>query len=109
MSEMPDVDVGRTGTNQRIFIEIEFHPSEYKDIVKFLIGHNKQTLELGILIIAMNGETKKKINKNLSDEPIYLDEILEKAGIDHAKATKVLLDLELKKLITQLPGKQFNG
>ncbi|MGD1042841.1 MAG: hypothetical protein ABR913_07210 [Sedimentisphaerales bacterium] len=71
MSEMPDVDVGRTGTNQRIFIEIEFHPSEYKDIVKFLIGHKKQTLELGILIIAMNGETKKKINKRYPTMPIY--------------------------------------
>ena len=52
-------------------------------------------------------DDERRIYKNLSDEPIHVDEILEKTGMEHAKASKVLLDLELKKLITQLPGKQF--
>ena len=52
-------------------------------------------------------DDERKIYKNLSDEPIYVDEILEKAGMEHARASKVLLNLELKKLIVQLPGKQF--
>ena len=38
---------------------------------------------------------------------MHLDEVIEKAGIEQAKASKVLLNLELKKLIVQLPGKQF--
>ncbi|MDD5428930.1 MAG: DNA-processing protein DprA [Candidatus Omnitrophica bacterium] len=52
-------------------------------------------------------EDERKIYKNLSDEPAYIDEILEKTGMEHPKASKILLDLELKKLISQLPGKQF--
>ena len=52
-------------------------------------------------------DDERKVYKNLSDEPIHLDEIMEKSGIEHAKASKVLLNLELKKLIAQLPGKQF--
>ena len=66
----PDVEVGQKGRQKRIFIEIEFRPDgEYKDIVKFQIGYKKQTLELGILIAAMNKETMKVINKKYS--PIY--------------------------------------
>ena len=52
-------------------------------------------------------DDERKVYKNLSDEPMHVDEVVEKAGIEHAKASKVLLNLELKKLITQLPGKQF--
>ncbi len=52
-------------------------------------------------------DDERKIYKNLSDEPMYVDEILEKAGMEHARASKVLLNLELKKLIVQIPGKQF--
>ncbi len=52
-------------------------------------------------------DDERKIYKNLSDEPVYIDEILENSGLEHAKVSKVLLGLELKKLIVQLPGKQF--
>ena len=52
-------------------------------------------------------DDERKIYKNLSDEPAHIDEILEKSGMEQAKVSKVLLNLELKKLITQLPGKQF--
>ena len=68
MREKPDVAIGREGRPKKIFIEIEFRPNEHKDIVKFLIGHKKQTLELGILIVAMNREV---INKNYSTMPEY--------------------------------------
>ena len=52
-------------------------------------------------------DDERKIYKNLSDEPIYIDELLKKASIEQTKAAKILLNLELKKLIVQLPGKQF--
>jgi len=52
-------------------------------------------------------DDERKVYKNLSDEPMYIDDILEKAGMEHAAVSKVLLNLELKKLISQLPGKQF--
>ena len=52
-------------------------------------------------------DDERRIYKNLSDEPIHVDEILEKTGMEHAKASKVLLDLELKRLIKILPGKNY--
>lgn len=68
MREKPDVAISRKGRPKKIFIEIEFRPNEHKDIVKFLIGYKKQTLELGILIVAMNREV---INKDYSTMPEY--------------------------------------
>lgn len=52
-------------------------------------------------------ENERKIYKILSDEPVYIDEIYAKSGLDQAKASKALLDLELKKLIRELPGKNY--
>jgi len=40
-------------------------------------------------------------------EPVFLDEILEKTGLQIPKAYEILLRLQLKKLIKELPGKQF--
>jgi hypothetical protein len=68
MSEKPDFDVGRTGSSKMIFIEIEFRPNEHKDILKFLIGHKQQTLDLGILVVAVN---RNSINKGYSTMPEY--------------------------------------
>lgn len=66
MPEKSDVD--RTGHPKKIFIEIEFRPNEHKDIVKFLIGYKKQTLELGILLVAINRDS---INKDYYTMPEY--------------------------------------
>ncbi len=52
-------------------------------------------------------DDERKIYRSLSDEPIYIDDLLKSAGVERSKASKVLLNLELKKLIAQLPGKQF--
>jgi len=68
MRENPDVAIGQTDQTKKIFIEIEFRPNVHKDIVKFLIGHKKQVLELGILIVAMN---RKAINKGYHTMPEY--------------------------------------
>ncbi|MDP2928712.1 MAG: DNA-processing protein DprA [Candidatus Omnitrophota bacterium] len=50
---------------------------------------------------------ERKIYKILSDEPLYIDDVVKEASLEHGKASKVLLGLELKRLIKELPGKQF--
>lgn len=52
-------------------------------------------------------DDERKVYKALSDEPQYIDEILNKADLNPSKASKILLNLELKNLIKELPGKQF--
>lgn len=52
-------------------------------------------------------DDERRVYKILSDEPLYIDEILDKAKLERSKVPKVLLNLELKRLIKELPGKQF--
>lgn len=53
-------------------------------------------------------DDERKIYKVLSDEPLYIDDIIGKAGgLSLAKASKALVSLEIKKLIREVPGKQF--
>jgi DNA processing protein len=50
---------------------------------------------------------ERKVYKILSDEPLYIDDVVKGSGIELSKASKVLLAMELKRLIKELPGKQF--
>ncbi len=43
----------------------------------------------------------------ISKEGVHLDELVEKLGMDISKISDILLKLQIKKLIRQLPGKQF--
>lgn len=52
-------------------------------------------------------DDQRKVYKALSDEPSHIDAVIEASGLDRAKASKVILDLQLKKLIKEMPGKQF--
>jgi DNA processing protein len=44
---------------------------------------------------------------SITTEPLCLDELLEKTQIANSRALELLLRLQLKKLIRQLPGQQF--
>ena len=44
---------------------------------------------------------------NLLDEPCIIDSIIQKTGLPVSKVSSVLLNMELKGLIQQQPGKQF--
>lgn len=52
-------------------------------------------------------DDERKIYQELSDDPLHIDDILAKTGLGQAKASKVLLNLQLKQLIREIPGKQF--
>jgi len=48
-----------------------------------------------------------EIYNSISDQAIQLDELVEKTTLDIPTISAILLRLEMKKLIKQLPGKQF--
>ena len=52
-------------------------------------------------------EDERKIYNALSDEPMHIDDIIRKVGLERAKTAKALLNLQLKKLIQEVPGKQY--
>jgi DNA processing protein len=52
-------------------------------------------------------QSEKVLDNLFSDEPISLDEIVERTNMQVGEVSVLLLKLQLKKLIKQLPGKQF--
>jgi DNA processing protein len=52
-------------------------------------------------------EEEGKVYSCLSNEPVQIDEIIQKAALSHGKLLTSLLKLEHKKLIKELPGKLF--
>uniref|UniRef100_A0A7C6AFG7 DNA-protecting protein DprA n=1 Tax=candidate division WOR-3 bacterium TaxID=2052148 RepID=A0A7C6AFG7_UNCW3 len=57
--------------------------------------------------VILNNEIEKKIWEGLSLEPIYLDELKEKIDMPTSEILKVLLDLEIRGFVKQLPGMMF--
>jgi DNA processing protein len=49
----------------------------------------------------------KKIFALVADAPRHIDEIIEQSGVNPGKTSEVLLDLEIRGLLKQLPGKKF--
>ena len=43
----------------------------------------------------------------ISEEPLVFDEIVEKTNFSIQKISEIILHLQIKELIRQLPGKQF--
>jgi DNA processing protein len=56
---------------------------------------------------APKNEEENQVYNLVSNESIQLDELLEKTNIDISRISGILLKLQLKKLVRQLPGKQF--
>lgn len=50
---------------------------------------------------------ERKIYKILSGKPLEIDDILDKTALKPQEASGILLNLELKNLVKELPGKQF--
>jgi DNA protecting protein DprA len=52
-------------------------------------------------------DNERKVYKVLSDVPLHIDDVVKESGVDLSKTSNVLLGLELKRVIKELPGKQF--
>ncbi len=59
-------------------------------------------------ILGLSREAQS-ILKFLGKEPIHIDTITKKSGLETYLVSSLLLDLELKDLVLQLPGKMFTG
>lgn len=52
-------------------------------------------------------ESERKVFDTLGDYPVHIDQIAREAGLDQAKVSGILVKMELKGIIRQLPGKMF--
>ena len=61
-------------------------------------------------LLAVNGlnDSEKKLYELLSvEEPVPIDEIVERSGLNSSNVLATLFTLEMKGIVRQLPGKQF--
>ena len=57
---------------------------------------------------ALNGSEKKLLELLSAEEPVHIDDIVERSGLNSSEVLATLFDLELKGIIRQLPGKPFS-
>ncbi len=63
--------------------------------------------ETGLLPALELSENEKKVYDALSNEEVAMDEVIRKCGLPTSTVSVVLLSLEMKRLIKQLPGRLF--
>ena len=68
LNEEADFAVARSYGGPRVFFEVEFRPNVEKDLVKFQIGANAETLILGVLILAID---RNNINPRYKTMPEF--------------------------------------
>jgi DNA processing protein len=64
--------------------------------------------EAAQLAASLNSSEKKIYELLNSDEPVHIDDIVERSGLNSSEVLATLFDLETKGIVRQMPGKQFN-
>jgi DNA processing protein len=55
----------------------------------------------------LNSSEKKLYELLATDQPVQLDDIMDRCGLNSSDVLATLFDLEMKGIVRQLPGKQF--
>jgi DNA processing protein len=64
--------------------------------------------QLNLLAAASLNSSEKKVYEVLTvEQPVQLDDILDRSGLNSSEVLATLFDLEMKGIVRQLPGKQF--
>jgi DNA processing protein len=79
-----------------------------EEIAPQLAGHAAAPEKAAPRVLPADLSTEaKNIFELVADAPRHIDEVIEKSGLAAGKASEVLLDLEIRGLVRQLPGKKF--
>jgi DNA processing protein len=100
---------GSRGTNRLIKEGAKLVESS-EDILEEILPRWKRTKE-GSIKVQSPGEglfgEERIVHQLLSDSPLHIDVIIRESRLDPGKVSSLLLELELKGLVTQWPGKCF--
>ena len=61
-----------------------------------------------LVAAALNGSEKKLYELLNTEEPLVIDDIVERSGLNSSEVLATLFTLEMKGIIRQSPGKQFS-
>ncbi len=76
---------------------------------EFGLGPARQRAEAArpVAALAVLAEDEKRLYEVVEDTPMHVDEIVRRAGMDPGAVLGILMRLELRGLVRQLPGKYF--
>jgi len=74
---------------------------------QLLAGATAVTKKASPSLPADVGMEARKIYGLITERPLQIDEVIEASGFSPAKVSEVLLDLEIRGFLKQLPGKKF--
>jgi DNA processing protein len=57
---------------------------------------------------ALAGSQKKLYEMLSAEQPMHIDDIVERSGLNSSEVLATLFDLEMKGIVRQSPGKQFS-
>ncbi len=81
---------------------------ELPHVLKSHMADNKNVREDVLKAMPAMNEDELKIFRLLGPYPVHIDDIVRKAGMDPGEISGILLQLELKGIVTQSPGKMFS-
>lgn len=90
-----------------ILEELRLHEIEPAAGTKKDLIDDKISKKTKVYIYNSLTDDERRVYKVLDDEPLYIDEVVKESNISLSKISKIILGLEMKKLIKELPGKQF--
>jgi DNA processing protein len=81
-----------------------------EEIAPQLLSQGKGIMQPSRLSLPPNASLEaKKVFELIQESPRQIDEIIQESGLPSAKVSEILLDLEIKGLLKQLPGKRFRS
>ncbi len=81
---------------------------EIPHILKSHMAENKNVREDVMKAMPAMNEDELKVFRLLEPYPVHIDDIVRKAKMDPGEISGILLQLELKGIVTQSPGKMFS-
>lgn len=80
---------------------------EIENNLKYKKAPKKKAEQSNVIPDGILTDDEKRIKNFLTYEPLYIDELAKKSNMNVSKINSLLLNLELKNLIKELPGKNF--
>ena len=94
------------GTNRLIKQGAKLVESADDILEEILPRFHRQGLEPTDVKPSLEDE-EERVFRLVEDEPVHIDSIIAQTGIETSRVSAILLQLELKGLVQQLPGKRF--
>jgi predicted Rossmann fold nucleotide-binding protein DprA/Smf involved in DNA uptake len=103
------IDVCYPKENKKLYEKVLVRGAIISEFLCALIPRRRISLCVtGSAAAALDGSENKLYELLSADQPVHIDDIVERSGLNSSEVLATLFNLEMKGIIRQLPGKQFS-